>query len=74
VKEKAFSFSLPEAKESPVTLTPRQEEIFRSLSRLELPDYALIYGVTGSGKTEIFLSLIAHFIKKKSRSCTLSLR
>lgn len=71
LKEKEYAFPQGEVPEEPVRLNPGQEDIRNRLLRLKGPDYALLYGVTGSGKTEIFLSLAEHFIKKKSRCCTL---
>ena len=67
VKSREYVFDEPDRKYKKVILTEKQQEIFDSLKKLNTPDYALIYGITGSGKTEIYLSLIEHFIKKKSK-------
>ena len=43
-------------------LTPKQNEIFEGILKSENPT-SLIYGVTGSGKTEIYIKLIEETIK-----------
>ncbi|MBU1076939.1 MAG: DEAD/DEAH box helicase family protein [Spirochaetes bacterium] len=50
-----------------IHLTEKQLEILKELKRLSPSRGALIWGITGSGKTEIYLSLMEKFIKKKSR-------
>ncbi|MDD5066172.1 MAG: hypothetical protein PHF84_03915 [bacterium] len=74
VKAREYLFPSGEAVRGPVRLTPEQQSVFSQLSELKLPAFSLIYGVTGSGKTEIYLSLIEHFIKKKSRLSISSLK
>ena len=67
IKSRKYTFDEPEQEYQTVILTEKQQEIFEALKKLTVPDYALIYGITGSGKTEIYLSLMEHIIKKKSR-------
>ncbi len=46
-----------------ITLNEEQHEAFTGISALidkQTPDVALLYGVTGSGKTSVFLKLIQH--------------
>ncbi len=50
-----------------VDLTDEQRHVFEQIKSLNPPDYVLLYGVTGSGKTEIYLHLMDYFIKKKSK-------
>lgn len=57
-----------------IVLTPAQQQIYNDILKLPIPSSVLIYGVTGSGKTEIYFKLIEYFIKKKSRFYTLSLK
>lgn len=66
-KSQQYVFDKPEQEYKKVVLTEKQHEIFSSLKELSLPEYALIFGITSSGKTEIYLSLMEYFIKKKSR-------
>ena len=47
-----------------IKLTPQQEKVYNSLKKLSPPDKAFIYGITGSGKTEIYIKLIHHYINK----------
>lgn len=45
----------------PLVLNPAQEDVFQSLNRQmegEHPGVALLYGVTGSGKTSVYIRLI----------------
>lgn len=44
-------------------LTPIQEQVFQQI-RLEKTDKVLLRGVTGSGKTEIYLQLVEEALKK----------
>jgi primosomal protein N' (replication factor Y) len=53
-----FGF-MDEKVEHPILLSEKQEEARNSiLKHLETQDVALLYGVTGSGKTEIYIDLI----------------
>ena len=50
-----------------ITLNEKQNEAFESLKRLsesEKPETALLYGVTGSGKTSVFMKLIDYVTDK----------
>ena len=61
----------------PLTLTPAQESAFRSISESlaqkskEHPDVFLLHGVTGSGKTEIYLQALAEAVKLGKRGIVL---
>lgn len=46
----------------PFQLTPTQEQVYRDIK--DNGQFFLLHGVTGSGKTEIYLKLIADMIKK----------
>lgn len=52
---------------SPLVLTEDQEKAYRELSirRENGPGCALLFGVTGSGKTQVYLKLIDDLIEKK---------
>lgn len=49
-------------------LLPKQQEIFEELCKLHPAEIALLDGVTGSGKTEIYFALIAKILAQKSDS------
>jgi len=61
----------------PLTLTPAQESAFRSVSQRlaqkskEHPSVFLLHGVTGSGKTEIYLQALAEAVKVGKRGIVL---
>jgi primosomal protein N' (replication factor Y) len=61
----------------PLTLTAAQESAFRSISESlaqkskEHPDVFLLHGVTGSGKTEIYLQALAEAVKMGKRGIVL---
>lgn len=52
--------------QSPFPLTEDQQEIIRLLSSDTAPDKALLHGVTGSGKTEVYIQL-AHLTLLKQK-------
>ena len=58
--------NLAENKEKPpVTLTDEQEKAYQTLSSLtDSSNCALLYGVTGSGKTQVFIKLADEVISK----------
>lgn len=60
LKEKKSGFK----KEFPHKLTPGQKKIFDEISKAKPSSKHLLFGVTGSGKTEIYLQLIADALKK----------
>ena len=58
----------------PIVLNPEQKEAFDSLSKLigtGKPEAALLYGVTGSGKTSVYISLVKDTISKGRRAIVL---
>ena len=58
----------------PIHLNEEQEEAFRGLNALaaaEKPSAALLYGVTGSGKTQVYLRLIQETLKRGKSALTL---
>jgi primosomal protein N' (replication factor Y) len=57
---KEFSFESQMYEELP-TLTPLQE---KALAQIEQKELSLLFGVTGSGKTEIYIHLIAKALKE----------
>ena len=60
---KASEYKL-NAKDKKFKLTKEQNASLSKLNRIEEFNPSLIYGVTGSGKTEIYLQLTEKFIKK----------
>ena len=62
-----YSNAGQEALQPPPPLSAEQEEALASLSALlgqEKPGTALLYGVTGSGKTQVFLALMSHVLAR----------
>lgn len=50
-----------------ICLSPEQKKVYDGLKKLtdeQKPAGALLYGVTGSGKTQVFIKLIEHTLKK----------
>jgi len=57
-----------------LTLNPDQEKILKGISEYtdkEIFKVFLIYGVTGSGKTEVYINLIKRVLKKKKTAIVL---
>ena len=53
--------------EPPMTLSPQQQEVFNGLERQRKepkPGVSLLYGVTGSGKTAVYLQLICQVLEE----------
>lgn len=65
VKDKKYIYRTPELKLSEI-----QQKIFTDIYESELKKH-LIYGVTGSGKTQIYMQLIAENLKKWKQSLLL---
>lgn len=66
-------YSLSEEKAAPLELTPEQEDAYRAiLPEIDGadPGVTLLYGVTGSGKTAVYISLI-HACLERGRSAML---
>lgn len=59
-KKKAWESHAPKLK----TLNPAQQKIFEEIAATQEPKTHLIFGVTGSGKTEIYTHLIQDVLKK----------
>ena len=61
-------------KDTPKDLNKEQEECFDKIALdvdKEVPSINLIYGITGSGKTEIYLQLIAKVLENNKRAIVL---
>ncbi|EGL82608.1 primosomal protein N' [Caldalkalibacillus thermarum TA2.A1] len=62
------------AKTDPLPLTPAQKEVFghiiKAIEKEQFQTY-LLHGVTGSGKTEVYLQAIAHVLKKGKEAIVL---
>ncbi len=57
----------PAKVDGPLVLNPEQQAAFDGLTaqmRLDAPGAALLYGVTGSGKTAVYLKLIRHCLEQ----------
>lgn len=67
VEREAYDFTRFEKKEEKINLSPEQQEAFDKLFPLynsHKPSAALIWGVTGSGKTSVILSLIDRAVEE----------
>lgn len=76
--EKTEVYRLPDytkiPKASPVFLSKKQKQVFESLLALlnkDAPQASLLYGITGSGKTQIYIKLIAETLKKRNSAIIL---
>ena len=47
---------------APITLTAEQDEVFNYMKERQGYQCYLLHGVTGSGKTEVYLSMIEHVL------------
>ncbi|MEG2000921.1 MAG: DEAD/DEAH box helicase family protein, partial [Evtepia sp.] len=68
-KQAVFRRALPQfaAKAEPIALNDEQQFAYEGLLALcdsEKPEAALLYGVTGSGKTQVYIKLIEYVLKK----------
>ncbi|MBR5743527.1 MAG: primosomal protein N', partial [Clostridia bacterium] len=64
----------PERTVPEIALAPKQEEIYRSLREKAFSgesSFALLYGITGSGKTHVYIKLIADVIRAGKRALLL---
>ena len=57
-------------KDNPLQLTKEQQEAFNKISNSKFNEF-LLYGVTGSGKTEVYLQLIQDVINKGKKAIVL---
>lgn len=65
---------IPQQPAPELTLTPAQQTVYNGLleqSRQEKPGVALLYGVTGSGKTAVYIKLIEQCIAKGQQAILL---
>ncbi len=53
--------------EKNISLTPLQQKVYNSIVEMKLPQNIFLYGITGSGKTEIYFKLMEYYVKKKVR-------
>ncbi len=70
VKDEVNRLSFNSSKKINVSLTTEQEKVFESINNSHGNNVFLIHGVTGSGKTEIYIKLIKSIIKN-NKSCIL---
>ena len=62
-KREAYRLNYNESKGIIHKLTPKQKEVYDEITSFDDIKPSLIYGVTGSGKTEIYMELIDHYLK-----------
>lgn len=71
VKEEDSRLKLNKSKKLNVTLTEKQELVYNEVNSSKGSNVFLLHGVTGSGKTEIYIKLISSMIKKGKDSILL---
>ena len=72
VKEKKYRININLQLKQDNPLTKEQEEVFKAIKdNLEKEKTFLLYGVTGSGKTEVYIHLIKEVIKKQKQALLL---
>jgi primosomal protein N' (replication factor Y) (superfamily II helicase) len=64
-------FHVFDLKPKEVTLTKKQNEIYQALIQHKAPQTYLLKGITGSGKTELYIQWIKHFLDQGKKAILL---
>ena len=66
-----FHEHTPLLRSSPLNLNPEQEQALSAITSTHQFCTTLLYGVTGSGKTEVYLQAIAHTLNRQKQALVL---
>ena len=70
-EKEAFRYKLDNTKKIDYKLNEKQQEVYESIINDNNNQTFLLHGVTGSGKTNVYMELISYYISKKKKAIVL---